>query len=50
MTSFKQELVSSLKDKPPSEPQNGVQNSVVKTGALTKGLLSGTDEVRCGIG
>ena len=31
MTSFEQELVSPLKDKPPSEePQNGVQNSKQK--------------------
>ena len=26
MTSFKQQLVSSLQDKPPSEPQKGVRN------------------------
>ena len=36
---FEHEWVSSLEDKPPSEPQNGVQNSQKKTGALIKGLL-----------
>ena len=40
MTSFKQEVVSSLKDKPPSESPKWDPKFVAKTGALTQGLLS----------
>ena len=45
MTSFEQELVSSLKDKPPLLNLKMGPKFVAKTGVLTKGLLSADAKV-----